>query len=220
MITVAKCIESIINSRPFLAEALVDGIVNVSSLARKIKPQVEESLQKSVKTGAIVMALNRLIPYLEIRLQSGISNIMDSMGDIIVRSHLSDYTYKNSDTLIERHTQLLKDIGPNKEFFYTMVQGVFESNLVVSESLVNLVEKYFSNEQLITRSNNLSAVTLKLPSNNSHQPGFYYFILKKIAWSGINIWEIISTTNEFTLVVKDEDIDKTFSVLKKLNQPL
>ncbi|MDB4344442.1 hypothetical protein OAA35_01030 [bacterium] len=41
----------------------------------------------------------------------------------------------------------------------------------------------------------------------------YYYIFKKLAWTGINIVEIISTTNEFTLVVSDDDIDKAFSIL-------
>ncbi|MFA8436219.1 MAG: hypothetical protein ACEPOZ_17010 [Marinifilaceae bacterium] len=217
MITVSQTVENIVNSRPFLAEALVEGIVNVSSLARKIQPQVEEALRKPIKAGAIVMALNRLIPNLEVKMQTGITQLIQNLGDIIVRSHLSDYTFKNSKTLIEKHTQLLETIGRNQEFFYTMVQGVFESNLVVSNSLVESVNQFFNEEQLITKTSNLSAVTLKLPIDNSQQPGFYYFILKKIAWAGINISEVISTTNEFTLVVKDEDIDKTFSVLKNLD---
>lgn len=220
MITVTQAVENIVNSRPFLAEALVDGIVNISSLARRIQPQVEDILHKPIKSGAIVMSLNRLVPYLEVRMHSGITKLINNMGDIIVRSHLTDYTFKNSDTLIEQHTHLLKAIGPNQEFFYTMVQGVFESNLVVSNLLVDLVDKYFSNEHLLNKGTNLSAVTLKLPASNSQQPGFYYFILKKIAWAGINIREVISTTNEFTLVVLDQDIDKTFSVLKKMNQEI
>jgi hypothetical protein len=48
--------------------------------------------------------------------------------------------------------------------------------------------------------------------------GFYYYILKQLAWDGINIVEIISTSSEFTLIVAMEDIDKTFSVLMKLKK--
>ena len=47
------------------------------------------------------------------------------------------------------------------------------------------------------------------------QPGLYYFILKELAWEGINIVEIVSTSHEFTLLVNDEDIDKAFLVIKK-----
>jgi len=217
MITIPQTVESIVVNQPFIAEALVEGLINVSSLARKIQPQVENILRKEVKTGAIVMALNRLIPHLEVKINTGVSELIYNLRDIIVRSHLIDYTYKNSNSLIEKHTELLKAIGPNQEFFYTMVQGVFESNLVVSNSLAGKVNQFFADEHLLCKNENLSAVTLKLPQANTNQPGFYYYILKSIAWAGINIKEVISTTNEFTIVVKDNDIDKTFSVLTNLN---
>jgi len=218
MKTISQIVESIIVNQAFLAEALVEGLINVSSLARKIQPQVEEGLKKEVKAGAIIMALNRLIPNIEVKVNNGISDLLNSLRDIIVRSHLVDYTYKNSDSLIERHTELLKAMGSKQEYFYTMVQGVFESNLVVSSTLSEKVEAFFKNESLICKNTNLSAVTLKLPAANIRQPGFYYYILKSIAWVGINIQEVISTTNEFTIVVNEEDIDKTFSVLTNLNK--
>lgn len=218
MKTISQIVESIIVSQPFLAEALVDGLINVSSLARKIQKQVEQDLKKEVKAGAIIMALNRLIPNIEVKVNNGIADLLNSLRDIIVRSHLVDYTYKNSDSLIERHTELLKAMGSKQEFFYTMVQGVFESNLVVSSSLSEKVESVFKDEALICKNTNLSAVTLKLPAANIRQPGFYYYILKSIAWVGINIQEVISTTNEFTIVVNEEDIDRTFSVLTNLNK--
>ena len=69
----------------------------------------------------------------------------------------------------------------------------------------------FSEETLLFKMENLSSVTLRLPDFNV--PGAYYFLLKKIAWENINIFEIISTTNEITLVVKNEDIDRVFSLL-------
>jgi len=216
MITIPQVVEKIVSAQPFLAEALVEGLINVSSLARKIQNQVEQSVKKPVKIGAIIMALNRLAPNLEVKINPGLKEVITNVGDIIVRSHLVDFTYKNSNTLIEKHTELLKSIGPNQEFFYTMVQGVFESNLVVSSSLQAKVEEAFSGEYLVSRSQQLSSVTLKLPATNSQQLGFYYFILKNIAWAGINIQEVVSTTNEFTLVVNDADIDKTFSVLKNM----
>jgi len=216
MVTIPQVVEKIISTQPFLTEALVEGLINISSLARKIQSQVEQNVKKPVKIGAIIMALNRLAPSLEVKIDPGLKEVITNVGDIIVRSQLADFTYKNSNTLIEKHTELLKSIGPNQEFFYTMVQGVFESNLVVSKSLKEKVEETFAGEYLISKSESLSSVTLKLPSSNSQQLGFYYFILKSIAWAGINIQEVVSTTNEFTLVVNDVDIDKTFSVLKNM----
>ena len=60
MRTIQGC-RTIIQKTPFIEEALNDKLINVSSLAREIQ-EVEINLGKEVKTGAIMMAINRLSP--------------------------------------------------------------------------------------------------------------------------------------------------------------
>jgi predicted transcriptional regulator len=43
-------------------------------------------------------------------------------------------------------------------------------------------------------------------------------MIKRISWEGVNVIEVISTTNEFTYMVNESDVEKTFSILKNLNQ--
>lgn len=57
---------------------------------------------------------------------------------------------------------------------------------------------------------------MRLPSSNVKMVGLYYNILKKLAWNKINIVEVISTTNEFTIIVDEKNIGKAFSVIKDL----
>ena len=60
MITIPQVVEEIIQRQPFLIDMINDGLINHSSLARKIKPEIEEKLYKTVQLGAVVMALKRL----------------------------------------------------------------------------------------------------------------------------------------------------------------
>ena len=64
------------------------------------------------------------------------------MGDIILRSSLCDYTFKNSPTLLDCHIEVLKNLVNNDEIFYTMVQGVFETNLVISDTMEEMIADY------------------------------------------------------------------------------
>ena len=218
MVSISHVVEDIVKHRPYLSESLAAGIINVSSLARQLQPDVEKALQKEANTGAIVMALNRLAPYLQVREQVQLNKLLSNMGDIILRSNLCDYTFKNSPTLLDCHIEVLKNLVKNDEIFYTMVQGVFETNLVISDMMESLITDYFKDELCLFKQRGLSSVTLKLPKGNSMQAGFYYTIMKELSWEGINLTEVISSTNEFTVVVDNSLIDKTFVVLKNIGK--
>ncbi len=215
MSTIPQVAIKIIKSQPYLAEALVEGLINISSLARKIQPQVEREVGKPIKLGALVMALNRLMPKLEE--SEGIkSSEIAKVEDISVRSNLVSISYRNSDALLKKHTDLMNCIRENQECYYTFMQSVFKSNIIVSATLKDKIDAIFEGETVLDSNKNLSAVILRLPKDKN-QIGLYYFILRKIAWAGINVEEVVSITNEITLVVNDYDIDKTFSVLKSVS---
>jgi aspartokinase len=107
----------------------------------------------------------------------------------------------------------LIEIGDDKDYFFTISQGIFETNIVTSKNLEDSVKKLFSKELMIYSHIDLASITIKLPKTNVEQSGVYYFILKQLAWAGISVQEIISTTHEMTIVVKEEDVNSTFSIL-------
>ena len=91
--------------------------------------------------------------------------------------------------------------------------GVFETNIVASSSLNDKIEAIFKNEIRLWFQTDLASVTIKLPKTNMEQAGIYYFILKQLAWANISVQEVISSTHEMTIVVKETDINRTFSIL-------
>ncbi|TLX71955.1 aspartate kinase [Labilibacter sediminis] len=218
MITIPQAVEMVVKVKPFIAEALSDGLINISALARKIKPDIDRIISKESKHGAIVMALNRLNPQIDVSINRGIDKMISMLGDIIVRSDLTDYTFNNSKTLVKCHMRVFEAIADHSDIFYTLVRGVHESTLVISSYYSNLVEEHFKDEELQRKTENLSAITIKLHEKNSQVPGFYYYILKSVAWEGINITEVISTTNEFTILVNDDDVERAFAELKRLRK--
>lgn len=219
MLSISNAVEEIVKHRPYLSDSLAAGIINVSALARQLQPEIERMTGREVNTGAVVMSLNRLAPYLQIREQMQLNKLLSNMGDIILRSNLCDYTFKNSSTLLECHIKVLKQLAKKSdELFYTLVFGVFETNFVVSNAMEELIETVFKDEQCLFKQNDLSSVTLKLPKGNIMQSGFYYSIMKELAWEGINLIEVISSTNEFTVIVDNTLIDKTFVVLKNIGK--
>ena len=211
-------VEEIIKKSPFLEEALAEGIINLSSLSRQIKPEIDELTNKDVQIGAIVMALKRLSPKFDPNLKIKVKKVIGKLGDITVRSKITYYTFNNSDTLIEKQAILLNTIKNKKDIFFAFSQGVYETSIILSDSDYDGFDEIFKQETLVQKTNGLSSLTIKLPSENADVSGIYYFILKKIAWEGINILDIISTMHEFTIIVDDDSIDRAFTILKNLNK--
>ena len=216
MKTISSAVNEYIKSKPYLSSALADGIINLTSLARNINADIESTMNKSVNQGAIIMALKRVSDDASFMLTKKIIRILKNLGDITVRSSLVDYGFLLSDSLLLTQANLLKEIEYKKDVFYTSSRGVAESNIVVSQNIVPLVDELFKNEICHTKLENLSSITIKLPSDNVKIPGIYYFIFQRLSWEGVNITEVISTSNEFTILVDEDEVDIAFKVIKNL----
>ena len=145
-----------------------------------------------------------------------IIKVLKNIGEITVRSSLTDFTFLVSESILENQTVLLNEVNRNKDVFYTSSRGVNELNIVVSNILDEAVEDLFKNEKCTQKAENLSSITVKLPAENVSVPGIYYFIFQRLAWEGIVLYEVISTTNEFTIIVNDEQVDVAFKTIKDL----
>lgn len=216
MKTISSVVEDYIKKKPFLQSALAQGIINLTSLSRIIKPEIQEELSKDIRNGAIVMALKRLSDDLEFRATHKIVKVLKNIGEITVRSSLTDYTFLTSDTVLHQQAKLLEAVNENLDVFYTSSRGVNEINIVISDSMDETVEELFKAEKCTQRARNLSSITVKLPAENVSVPGIYYFIFQRLAWEGIVLYEVISTTNEFTILVDDDQVDVAFKTIKDL----
>ncbi|MFP9097607.1 aspartate kinase [Flavobacterium sp. RHBU_24] len=218
MKTISSVVEHYIKTKPFLLSALSQGIINLTSLARTMMPELEQELGKDIKHGALVMSLKRLSEDLDFRVNNRIIKVLKGIGEITVRSSLTDFTYAVSDTILSRQAELINSINANPDVFYTSSRCVNETNIVVSASMNNVVDRLFSDEKKIERNDNLASITVKLPKDNINTPGIYYYIFQRLAWEGITIVEVISTSYEFTILVQEDEVDLAFKVIKDLKQ--
>lgn len=216
MKTISAVVEHYIKTKPFLLSALSQGIINLTSLARNMMPDLEQELGKDIKQGAVVMSLKRLSEDLDFRMNHKIVKVLKNIGEITVRSSLTDYTFAVSDSVLNKQAELIASINGSPEVFYTSSRGVNETNVVVSSSISHLVETLFAGEKMIERTDHLASITVKLPKDNISTPGVYYYIFQRLAWEGIIINEVISTSYEFTILVAEAEVDQAFRVIKDL----
>lgn len=216
MKTVSNCVEDILITQPYLEEALSRNIINFSALAIELTEPISKMLKKEVKPGAIMMALRRYNPPAALSNSLKMKKLLQNLGDITVRSNLTDFTIKNSDTIIDNHAKILERINQESKLFYTFTRGIHESNIIISSSLNEFIKENLKSESFLAIQDGLSAISINLPQDNSKIAGLYYQFFKRLAWEGIVLYEVISTTNEFTILVEDEFVDKAFTAIKKV----
>ncbi len=213
MQTIAQKVEDCIKRHPFLEEALSDGIINYSALARSIKPQIQKDLYKNIKTGSIIMALKRLSTKINKKRKK--IKKLSHIKDITVRSNLIEYNFRLSPTLQRSYNRLLETvIQREKDEFLASTWGIHEVSIFGSRSLDSLIQKIFKKEKTLSKYNDISSITLRLPEWAIKTPAVHYQILKLLAWNSVNVLETISTYTEFTILINQKDVDIAFSLLK------
>tara|TARA_B100000809_G_scaffold265517_1_gene324593 strand:+ start:2146 stop:2814 length:669 start_codon:yes stop_codon:yes gene_type:complete len=213
---ISDAVREIVSTKPFIESGLDVGIINYSALSNYIKADVEELVYKKVNTGAIQMSLRRMQLISDKINSNKLKTILKDIGDVTIRTDLTDFTYKNSNTLVDCQQKLVELEKKNKDFFFTFAQGVSESTMIVNYSTESKILELFAKEKVIARNLGLASITIKLPPENTKISGLYFHFFKLLAWDNVNICQVISTANEFTIVVENKDAKKAISVLMSL----
>lgn len=213
MVTVSDAVKQIIKDKPFMEEALSLDLINLSSLARHILPEVKRLTFKNVKEGAVLMALKRCPK--TIKSEQRVKSVLGKSGNLIVRSNLSEFTISNLDFSFEKHQEIIREIEKSNKHFLTITQGTFETTVIVAGELKELVETILGEDKIIFKLDGLSSITINLPGKTVLTPGVYYSILKILAWEGINIVEVVSTFSEFIIVLEEKEVSRAFTLLKE-----
>jgi hypothetical protein len=219
MLSIASKVEQIVTESPFLTEGMALGLINLSELARQMRPQLETALWKPVGQAAVVMALRRLSDRLPQHPQQGggAPIALPRMGELTSRTELTLFTYKLSDNSQECQRRLLALAEPYPGMFVSVTRGVHEMMVVCSRPLTQLVEDAFGNtERLLARVENLTALTLRLNPETRRTPGVYHAVLKKLAWDKVSVVNMMCTYSELTLLLEQCQTGPAFSVLSQI----
>lgn len=214
MKTITTCVHDIIRHQPFLDDAIARDIVNFSGLAADIQSEVEAEMKKPVKQGSIIMALRRYAPR---RIKINMRHLRE-LGDIVVRSGITEYTFLNSKTIIANKARLLESVKDQTGVYLNYSSNYQESNILVSASLTDLVQDCFKNEVRVSVKEELSSITIALPKNSSQSVGLYFYLFKLLAYEGIPVFEMISTSNYFAIFLEKEYVNKAFLLINEIKQ--
>ncbi len=214
MPTIAYIVESLLDKKPFIQEALAMGLINNAALAEQLQPEVEKIMKKKLKFSAVNMSIRRLTEKLKAR--SLHAPGFDEDCDITIKTGLSEITIHKRKETISNIRKRYNQLKLSPEDFITLTQGINEMTAIVNKRLKKPFLALIPRTEIKKEIADLSSVTIKLPKDAENSVGLFYIITKALAWNNISIVEMVSTYSELTFFFKEEDTSDAFSVIKNL----
>jgi aspartokinase len=191
------------------------GIISYGSLAAQLKKEIEQELNKEVRHHAIVMALRR---HGETLKQQHQNITFDYSTEIILKTNICDIAVQKSPTLFSRLKQLYDIVNFEKGDVVNVIHGRYEVSIVTNERYLTNALNYLAPEKILNIEKDLITLTLTFPKEFLYTPGITFNVVRSIAWENINIYEIVSTNTELTLVLHKKDAIEAYTALEILIQ--
>ncbi len=212
MESISSVVKGLIESKPFLLEAMARGILSYGNLASELSPLVESRLGKTVKESAIVMALRRYGD--DVKQLSGYGSSQHISCEIVMKTNICDFNVVKRNELLDRLQGLYGIVNLGRGDFLNISLGNDEISIVISDKYIDQVKEFLSGEELLGHQTGLVSLTLLFEGDFIETPGVIYQTVRRLAWEQINVYEIVSTMTELTVVVSHADSLKGYGVLQ------
>lgn len=213
MESVSSMVKRLLNQKPFLLEAFERGILSYGSLAEEFKPIVEQSLNKEVKESAIVMALRRYADDVQRKAPSIRENRLSC--EIVMKTNICDFNMRKTENLLPRLRDLYGIVNLGRGDFLNVTIGSDEISIAVSDKYEREVRDFLGDQENLDFRDGLVSLTLIFSGDFLHTPGVVFQALRKLAWENINVYEIISTMTELTVVIERNDSTRGYEALQE-----
>jgi len=213
MVTISHIVQKLVNDRVFILEPMSRGIVSYNSLAKQLKPEIEEELGKKVRPHSIEMALRR---YAETLKEKNKPISFDYSSEVIMKTDICDIAVLRSSTLLHKLKRLYDIVNFEIGDILNIIHGRHEVSVVTNDRYREKSLALLKGEKILNVEKNLVSLTLTFSKDFLYTPGVIFNIIRNISWENINIFEIVSTNTELTLILNQKDAVKGYKALEKL----
>lgn len=211
MITIAQVTEDILLRDDIALAAARKGILNLSSYARLIHPQIATILMKDIQEGSVITALSRLVTELDPPPQEPV----DVIQSLAVQSNLEGITYERGAEAANRIREVYHRINMHDHTFLTVTQGINELTIVAESGVAQIFRHELAGVHKIYDKTHLVGITAKFRVGNLEIPNLIYTLTRRLAHKSVNIIEVVSTATELTYIIARKDLEIALSQLQK-----
>jgi len=203
--SVASVTRELLRERPHQLRSLQDGVASFRSLARELRPEVEEQLGRPVDEEAVVSALRRVegdVSPDRGTLEGSRATLRRGVGVLTVPAGV----YVDVDMV-----KTAKSVS--KPELLRMVQGERKTTIVAHQDDIVTIKDALQREPLFEEYG-LAEVIVTSPVDVETEPGIIAEMTSRLAARGINVLEMMSCNTDTIFVVADRDAEDAVEALE------
>jgi len=204
MKTISQLVSIEIKQRPLLRVLLSTDFINIKAIARDIRPNIERTLGVKVGVETIATTLHREINNLK----------MYNTNSLFSRPNVRLLTtYHNLVAINYPRGYTGAEIIPDGIRYFVQTTGSNEHTIIISEESLSILDT----AQAIGRIDNLISLCLGLPDKSYDIETLYARIFLYFGLQGVVISEVVSTFNELTIIIKQDDYERSYALVQELS---
>jgi hypothetical protein len=209
MLKITDAILDIISHNSFLQMGLSHRLLNITQVAKFLRPLVEARVKKEVQSSAIAMALSRKQRELESEQVEKDSPF--KADNIIVHSDLYAVTYAKSKDIHLVVNAIYNKIQ-GRGSYITITEGVNEITMIVESAYASYIAETVVDTP-VSEHDSVASVGIKFNVRYLNIPGFFFRVFQQLYFQKINLLEIASTATELILYIDQRDVRLAFDTL-------
>jgi aspartokinase len=214
MVTISHVVTKLINDNIYLQEAIGKGIASYGSVAKKLKPDIEEELKKEVAHYAIVAAIRRYSEKMNYKFQD--IKFDANTSEVNLKTNVMDINVLRSNSLFDKLKRIYDIIQFKKGDILHIIYGKNSLSIVTNERYKENICQFLREETITNIEENLVSLSFTIDKCLVDRSGVLFQIVRNFAWENINIIEVISIDLEITFIVDVRDAVRGYKALQRL----
>lgn len=211
MASVSSIVKELVTENKLLQEGMRQGLLSYGAVAEKIKARVENEHGSKVKESAIVMALRR---YSE-NVSKKESKKIKISSDILMKTGLAYLSITKTPDVLNKLEKFYRNINAEKDTL-NIIHGNHEISIITNQKYGKKIKELIGRSHVKSEEVNLVSLSINLGRDFLYTPGIIFTVSRKLYWDDVNIFELITTATELTLLFQQRDAMKGYNAINEL----
>ena len=210
-VSITKVDKGVIDEVLSVQDALGRRYGNYTAIARLIKPKVEKDLGHKVNFESLVTSVKRVKPRLQLA-QGSIEAVL-ARSVINVRTDVAKLNLEKTKRSLESARNIM---ATYQEEFLQISESNSAITMIFDQKLLEEILKKFNDDDVLDEQPDLAAIIVHSPTEIVRTPGVVLSIYTKIAENHVNIEDTVSCFTDTIVVIRMDEVARTFSTLADL----